>query len=115
MKEIENLLVQNQKALIIVSIAILLDVITGVIKATINKNLKSSEFRIGLMKKILDFVLIVIGFSLDYLLELTYVGQAVLYSIIAMEFYSVFENISEYIPIPNILKTLLDGMKKEAE
>ena len=115
MKEIEFLLSQNQKALIVVSIAILLDVVSGLIKASLNNTIKSSEFRIGLMKKILDYILIVISFSLDYLLEVNYVGHAVLYSIIAMEFYSVFENINEYIPLPEILKKLVEGLKKEAE
>ena len=115
MEEIENLLFLNKKALLIVSIAILLDVLSGVIKASINHNLKSSEFRVGLMKKVLDYILILIGFCLDFLLEVNYVGHAVLYSIIAMEFYSVLENINEYIPLPNILKNVLDGLKKEDE
>lgn len=96
--------------LIIVSIAIILDMLSGVIKASIKKELKSSEFRVGLMKKVLDYILILVSICLDILLEVDYISKTVIYSLIAMEFYSVLENIKEYIPLPSVLEKVLNSL-----
>lgn len=103
----------NRRALIIVSIAIVLDIVTGIIKACLEQDLMSSEFRKGLMKKVLDYVLIIVAFSLDVLLEVDYIGNAVTISLIGMEFYSVLENIKDYVPIPDILKKVMGQLKED--
>lgn len=115
MENLLKLLKVNTSALIVVSIAILLDMLTGVIKAILSKELSSSEFRTGLLKKVLDYVLIVVGFSIDFVLETSYIGNAVLYSLIAMEFYSVLENIKLYIPLPSVLEKALEKMSNKEE
>lgn len=113
MNELINLLLQGQKGLIVLSIAIVLDMATGVIRAIINHDLKSSAFRTGLLKKLLDIVLVVVGYSLDWLLSLNYIGVSVLYFLISMEFFSVLENIREYLPLPEVLTNILDLLQKK--
>lgn len=113
MNDLIDLIVVNTNGLIVVSIAIFLDMLTGVIKACLSHQLSSSEFRTGLLKKILDYVLIVVAFSLDFLMGTEYLGNAVLYSLILMEFYSVVENIELYIPLPEALKKVLSSLKEK--
>lgn len=112
---LQNLIIENSTPLIVVSVAIVLDMVTGVIKATINHNLKSSEFRIGLMKKVLDYVLIIVGICLDMLLEVDYISKSVMYSLIAMEFYSVIENIRDFIELPSIIEKVLESLSKKED
>lgn len=111
---IRDLCANNSTALIILTISIVLDMVSGVIKATIEHDLMSSEFRTGLLKKVLDYILVIVAFSLDVLMEVDYVGNAVTISLIVMEFYSVLENISAYVPIPDVLKKVM-GQLKEGE
>ena len=113
MNELIELLTINKNGLIVVSIAIILDMLTGVIKACLDHKLSSSEFRNGLLKKVLDYVLIIVAFCLDFLLKVNYVGDAVLYSLIIMEFYSVVENVELYIPLPNALKKVMNSLKEK--
>lgn len=102
-----NLLRVNDKGIIVLTVAIMLDMISGCINAGINEKLKSSKFKQGLEKKILDYVLVVVAFMLDWLMSFDYVGTGTLYCLIAMEFYSVLENIQSYIPLPEVLKKVL--------
>lgn len=113
MNELIELMAINKNGLIVVSIAIILDMLTGVIKACLDHKLSSSEFRNGLLKKVLDYVLIIVAFCLDFLLKVNYVGDTVLYSLIIMEFYSVIENVELYIPLPNALKKVMNNLKEK--
>ena len=113
MSDLIDLVVVNTDGLIVVSIAILLDMLTGVIKACLSHQLSSSEFRTGLLKKVLDYVLIVVAFCFDFLLQTDYVGNAVLYSIILMEFHSVIENVELYMPLPEPLKKMLNSLREK--
>lgn len=109
-------MVQAHSALIVVlSIAIVLDMITGVIKAILEHDLKSKEFRTGLLKKCLDYVLVVIGFCMEYVLQADYISNGVLYCLMAMEFYSVLENIRGYVPIPSVLQKALEQMQSSQD
>ena len=51
MNELIELLKIGQKGIIVLSIAILFDMVTGIIKTIMNNDLQSSEFRKGLLKK----------------------------------------------------------------
>lgn len=110
MNELINLLSLNKKGIFVLCVAIIMDIVTGCIKAGIKGQFKSGEFRTGLLKKVLDIVLVVVGFSLDYLLTVNYIGNGVLISLIAMEFYSVLENVGDYIPLPNVLFKALKSL-----
>lgn len=116
MDVIQNIMQTEFDSVVILSIAIVCDMFTGVIKAVISHDLKSSVFKQGLLKKSYDYILVVIGCCLDYMLKVNYISQACLYCLIGMEFYSCVENLREYVPIPKSLSNALDVLqKKESE
>lgn len=120
MSEVLTLININSSGVAIMSIAILLDIVTGIIKAIMEHDLQSSKFKQGLLKKVYDYILVVIAFCLDFMLKVNYVSQTSLYCLIAMEFYSCIENLREYVPIPNALEKALNvlqdkGTKEEGE
>jgi len=93
-----------------------LDIIVGVIKAFYLKNFQSKILREGLIKKLFEIVIILIGYVLDYVLNIKQIGLAVIMLLIGAETYSiVIENISEFVPIPKILKEMIEKLKGEEE
>lgn len=115
MKDLLEIAKADQEFLLVLSIAVFLDIITGVIKAIINHDLKSCKFKEGLLKKILDYVLVVIALCLDYILKVDYISVSCFYALIAMEFYSCIENLRVYIPIPEVLEKALNVLDNKAE
>ena len=107
MNEIRELLLANQKYLIVLCIFIVLDMISGVINACLKHSLKSSIFREGLLKKALEIIIVVLSFSLAWCSGIPELGQGTTYCLVIMEAYSILENISEYVPIPEVLKKFL--------
>ena len=112
---LQSLLSLNTKAITVLSVAVLCDIVTGLVKASLNHALKSSKFKDGLLKKSLDYILVVIGTSLDVLCKTRYISSACIYCLIAMEFYSCIENLREYIPIPSAVTAVLDSLQKRGE
>lgn len=115
MNEFIKIIQEDQDFILVLSIAVLLDIITGVIKAIINHELKSCKFKEGMLKKILDYVAVIIAICLDYILKVDYISVTCLYAMIAMEFYSCIENIRVYIPIPEVLEKALNVLDNKAE
>ena len=115
MKDLLQIIKADQKFLLVLSIAVFLDILTGVIKAIINHDLKSCKFKEGLLKKILDYALVVIALCLDYILQVDYISVACFYAMIAMEFYSCIENLRVYIPIPEVIEKALNVLDNKAE
>ena len=112
---LQSLLSLNTSAITVLSVAVLCDIVTGLVKATLKHDLKSSKFKDGLLKKSLDYILVVIGTSLDVLCKTSYISSACIYCLIAMEFYSCLENLREYIPIPPAITAVLDSLQKRGE
>lgn len=112
---LRSIAVQNQKAMIVLCVFIVLDIVTGVLKAASKKELVSSKFRQGCVKKIFELVLIIVGFCLDYLTDLSYVGNTVSVFFIVMEGYSILENTSEFVELPGILKAILEGLQGDKD
>ena len=108
MNEFIKIIQADQDFILVLSIAVLLDIVTGVIKAIINHDLKSCKFKEGMLKKILDYVAVIIAICLDYVLKVDYISVTCLYAMIAMEFYSCIENLRVYIPIPEVLEKALN-------
>lgn len=115
MKEVLDLISTNSGAIAVMSIAIALDIVTGVIKAVMEHDLKSSAFKQGLLKKTYDYILVVVGFCLDFMLKVDYISTVCLYSLIAMEFYSVIENLREYVPVPQSLTNALNVLQNQSD
>lgn len=115
MENVIKLIQMNEGTIAVMSIAIALDIVTGIIKAILSHNLKSSRFKDGMLKKCYDYILVVIAFCLDYSLKVNYVSNATLYCLIAMEFYSCIENLREYVPIPEALSNALNVLHKQSD
>lgn len=114
-KELQVIIGSNITGLTVLSVAIACDVLTGLIKAVLSHDLKSSKFKDGLLKKTLDYVLVVIGCSMDLLMKSDYISTTCVYCLVAMEFYSCIENLREYMPVPDILNRVLDSIQKRGD
>ena len=115
MENVIKLIQMSKGAFAVMSIAIALDIVTGIIKAVISHDLKSSRFKEGLLKKCYDYILVLIAFCLDYILKVDYISKATLYCMITMEFYSCIENLREYVPIPEALSNALNVLQKQSD
>ena len=92
-----------------------LDYITGVIVAYINKDVDSKIGFRGILKKSLILILLIVGVMLDRLIgsEWTF-RTAVCYFFIGNEGWSIIENIGKTgMNIPNKLKNALSQLKNE--
>ena len=102
-------------ALIVLVLFMALDYITGVIRACINKSLSSSVGLIGIARKSLIFIVLIVSVLLDRLLNSeTWVFRTlVAYFYIANEGISLLENcVGLGLPIPERLKDALEQLKE---
>ena len=110
MNEILNMIQEERVLIYVLTIVIALDIITGVIKAVINHDLKSCKFKEGILKKFYDYILCLIGVCLDYVLKVDYACDMCVYAMIGMEMYSCIENLRDYIPVPDRIQKLLQTL-----
>lgn len=102
-------------ALIVLVLFMALDYMTGVIRAYINKSLSSSVGLIGIARKSLIFIVLIVSVLLDRLLNSeTWVFRTlVAYFYIANEGISLLENcVGLGLPIPERLKDALEQLKE---
>lgn len=102
-------------ALIVLVLFMALDYITGVIRAYINKSLSSSVGLIGIARKSLIFIVLIVSVLLDRLLnsETWIFRTLVAYFYIANEGISLLENcVGLGLPIPERLKDALEQLKE---
>ena len=95
---------------------VVLDYITGLMAAVIEKKLSSDIGFRGIFKKILIFALVGIGHVIDfYLIEKgSAVRTAVIFFYLSNEGLSIMENAAKVgLPIPEKLKTVLLDMKED--
>ena len=102
-------------ALIVLVLFMSLDYMTGVIRAYVNKSLSSSVGLIGIARKSLIFIVLIVSVLLDRLLNSeTWVFRTlVAYFYIANEGISLLENcVGLGLPIPERLKDALEQLKE---
>lgn len=92
---------------------VVIDYITGVLAASVRKEISSRIGMIGIAKKVLIFVLVACGHLVDLTLGTTdIVRDAVIYFYIANELFSILENAGNIgLPVPDILKNSIDTLK----
>lgn len=112
---LKNIMVVNEIKIEVMGLFILIDLITGLIKAIIKKDVKSNIMRTGLLKKVLELIVVVVGCLLDALLNTSYIATGVVVFIIAMEGISITENVGEYITLPKFLVDLLAALKDKGD
>ena len=90
------------------TILVILDFVTGILKGIINKNLTSKISFVGIAKKVFIFTIVAVGHLLQQL-----IGNALPFREIVIMFYicneglSLLENAAEFIPIPEKIKEAL--------
>ena len=88
------------------------DIITGVVKAWVNKNFEASIMRTGLGKKAGEVAILIAVELLSYALNLPdIVMNCVSFYIIFMEVMSVLENADELgIPVPKLVRDVINNV-----
>jgi toxin secretion/phage lysis holin len=91
-----------------------LDYITGILKAIINKELSSRTGFTGLLKKVIMYAVIATGVVVGRVIGDTIpLREAVLMFFICNEALSLLENAAEFVPIPDRLKEVLLQLREE--
>ena len=87
---------------------VVLDYITGWIKAILHKKLSSEIGFKGLLKKIVMFIVIAVAYAIQGLMGGTVpLREVVIMFYIANEALSLLENAAEFVPVPDKLKEIL--------
>ena len=106
-------------ALIVALVAmVIIDYITGVIKAAVQGKLSSAVGFRGLLKKVAIFLLVAVGVMVDRVIPATNeaVRSAVIFFYIANEGLSILENAGELgLPLPAALNKSLEKMQDKEE
>lgn len=96
-------------------IAIILDYVSGLIKAYITKNLSSKIGIKGIIKKVSVLLIVMLAVLVDRVTgETGAIRTLVIYYFVANEGLSIIENLGQAgVPIPQSIKKALKVMKKE--
>lgn len=103
-------------ALIVLIVFMVIDYITGVSVAVINKTLNSETGAKGLLKKLSIIMMLIVGVLLDRLInDGTWVFRTlVAYFYIANEGISIIENLSLLgVPVPKKIKRILEQLQSD--
>lgn len=102
-------------SLIVLISVILIDYITGLIKAYVNKELNSKIGFKGLLKKLGIFVIILLSFEIDKLILANGALKSMtIFYYVSIECLSILENFGKIgIPIPNFLKGKLKQLNQD--
>ena len=92
-------------------ILIVSDFITGVIKAGMKGEVKSSKMKEGIIGKIYEVFLVCVGCIIDHLSGNIHLAEIITTFFIAYEGCSIIENIGEYVSIPEVLKQYFEKLK----
>lgn len=96
-------------------VAIVLDYVSGLIKAFVTKNLSSKIGIIGIIKKVSVLLIVMLAVLVDRVTgETGAIRTLVIYYFVANEGLSIIENLGQAgVPIPQSIKKALKVMKKE--
>ena len=105
----------------VLCIFIVFDLITGLTSAALCKSKKSESgginskvIWIGIMKKILELMMVVIGHQLDLLIGANYIRDAVVIAYIITETISIIENAGLIgLPVPAVITKVIDVLKNK--
>ena len=101
-------------AMIILTIFIVLDMVTGWIRAFIQKELSSEESFRGTAKKVLIYVIVAVAAQADRLTGTALVRNVVITWYCATEALSILENtVVAGLPVPDFLKQALKALNSE--
>lgn len=98
-------------------IAIVLDYVSGVLKAFVTKELSSKIGVMGIIKKVAVLLIVMLAVLVDRVTgETGAIRTLVIYYFVANEGLSVLENLAKAgVPVPQTIKKALKVMKKESK
>lgn len=100
----------------VIMFLVVLDYLTGIAKGIKLKNLSSAIGFVGLMKKVMIFVVIALAVELELLTgDSVPLREIVIMFFISNEGISLLENISEFIPLPEKLTQFFLQIRNSAE
>ena len=85
----------------------ILDVVTGFLKAVDSKCVSSKVMKHGALSKIIIWLVVLVSGIVSSYFETDLVSYVIGYYLI-MEIISIFENASQFIPVPDKLKNILN-------
>lgn len=95
---------------------VVLDYITGVLKAFVNKSISSEVGFKGLIRKIIIFVVVATAYIIQLVIgDAIPLREIVIIFFICNEGISLLENASEFVPIPERLKEVLIQLRDNNE
>lgn len=95
---------------------VVLDYITGILKAIYNKELSSVVGIKGIIKKIAVFIVIAVSNIIQLVLDDKIPLREIIITFYSInESISIIENAAQFIPIPSKIKDILAQMKQENE
>ncbi|TYS69159.1 phage holin family protein [Sutcliffiella horikoshii] len=95
---------------------VVVDYLTGIMAAFVEKRLSSRVGFKGIAQKVFIFALVSIAHVLDIILGTNLIKDVTILFYLVNEFISIMENASRMgVPIPNILKKVIDAIKKKAD
>ena len=102
-------------AMIALLVAIVLDYVSGVVKAYVTKQLSSVVGFRGIVKKVAVLIIVMLAVLVDRVTgETGAIRTLVIYYFVANEGLSIIENLGQSgVPIPQSIKKALKAMKKE--
>lgn len=113
--------------LIVLTVVMLVDYITGMTAAYVNSELSSRKGIRGIFKKLGYYSLVCVGMTLDYILcsglaQIGIEGNKILFGLIVTvwliinELISILENLSRLdVPIPKFLTTIVERLKNNVD
>ena len=95
---------------------VVLDYIAGVLKAIYNKKLSSKIGYKGIIRKVFIFIVIAVAYEIQKVTASNIaIREMVIMFFIANESISLLENASEFIPVPDALKDVLEQLRDSTE
>lgn len=92
------------------------DYITGLIKGFYSKQLSSEVGYKGLLKKVFMFIVIAVSYEIQkFLNHAIALREIVITFYVCNEAISILENVAEFIPIPDKLKTVLVQLRDKED
>ncbi|MGD6872877.1 phage holin family protein [Sutcliffiella horikoshii] len=102
--------------LLFLIIFVVIDYLTGIMAAYVEKRLSSRVGFKGIAQKVFIFALVSIAHVVDIILGTNLIKDVTILFYLVNEFISIMENASRIgVPIPNILKKVIDAIKKKAD
>jgi toxin secretion/phage lysis holin len=119
---------QLAASLLVLLGVMVLDYISGISAAWVNRQLSSRIGLIGIVKKVSYLLIVAVGMALDYLIAMLggrfgvqihdnyFVGLLVIIWLIINECISILENADEMgLPVPEFIKKLLARLKRHTD